>query len=229
MSLAAAAQERPTKGKGARTSPRPSALATHTPSTPGHPRGQASRREGEMNEEGGDRRGRGHLRRPGRAQGGGSSPPRRRQSGTGRAVPAGTHAGVLPGVADHHAKHGGSGRRRRSCSLPGSGSRPPPQPPRPNVTRGPRRGRCPPPQPGCSSSGVCLFALRRGAPGPAAPPPRPAPAPQSAPGFAPPAFARPPSARPAAPLGGTGTCPGTPGPLAEGGKQAPTPPGPARC
>lgn len=39
----------------------------------------------------------------------------------------------------------------------------PVQLPRPNVTRGPRRGRCPaPPPPGCSRSAVCLFALRGG-------------------------------------------------------------------
>lgn len=47
--------------------------------------------------------------------------------------------------------------------------------PRPNVTRGPRRGRCPPPQPGCSSSGVRLFALRRSPPARQPPPPAGAP------------------------------------------------------
>lgn len=104
---------------------------------------------------------------------------RRGEAGSGGgqqgSPPADTHAGVLLGVGDHKAEHGGSWR---ASPLPAR-LRSSPSPPRRRGPMSPRPpgGRCPPPQPGCSGSAVRLLAARRRRPRRAAPSPEPAPRP----------------------------------------------------
>lgn len=94
--------------------------------------------------------------------------------------------------------------------------------PSPNVTGGPRRGRCP--LPGCSSSGGCLFACRSAQPGR-----RPAAAPALRSPLVP-CFHTAPDrqASKQRPAGRAGTSRGTPrSPKLRGAEQAPTRPRPA--
>lgn len=94
-----------------------------------------SRRKGKTEKQG-DRRGWG-LQLPS-GESGGPVQPRTRGVPAAKALPPGTHAGVLLGVGEDNAKHGCSGRSRRASSLQGSGAVLSLQLPRPNVTEAPR-------------------------------------------------------------------------------------------